>query len=143
MEGDEEEVSLDGSFFGALLQYPDAFGEVRDYSEFIKSANGHGIMVAVAADLMSLVLLTPPGRFGADAVVGTSQRFGVPVGYGGPHAAYFATREEFRRQVPGRIIGVSVDRDKTPAYRTPLQTCLLYTSPSPRDRTRSRMPSSA
>ena len=79
-------------------------------------------MVAVAADLMSLVLLTPPGRFGADAVVGTSQRFGVPVGYGGPHAAYFATRDEFRRQVPGRIIGVSFDRDKTPAYRMALQT---------------------
>ena len=122
VEGEEEEVSLDGSFFGALLQYPDAFGEVRDYSEFVKSAHSHGIMVAVAADLMSLVLLTPPGRFGADAVVGTSQRFGVPVGYGGPHAAYFATRDEFRRQVPGRIIGVSFDRDKNPAYRMALQT---------------------
>ena len=122
MEGEEEKVSLDGSFFGALVQYPDAFGEVRDYSEFVKNAHGHGIMVAVAADLMSLVLLTPPGRFGADAVVGTSQRFGVPVGYGGPHAGYFATRDEFRRQVPGRIIGVSVDRDKNPAYRMALQT---------------------
>ena len=122
VEGEEEKISLDGSFFGALLQYPDAFGEVRDYSEFVKSAHDHGIMVAVAADLMSLVLLTPPGRFGADAVVGTSQRFGVPVGYGGPHAAYFATRDEFRRQVPGRIIGVSLDRDKNPAYRMALQT---------------------
>lgn len=122
VEGEEENVSLDGSFFGALVQYPDAFGEARDYSEFIKSAHGHGIMVAVAADLMSLALLTPPGRFGADAVVGTSQRFGVPVGYGGPHAGYFATRDEFRRQVPGRIIGVSLDRDKNPAYRMALQT---------------------
>jgi len=122
VEGEEDEISLDGSFFGALLQYPDAFGEVRDYSEFVKTAHSHGIMVAVAADLMSLVMLTPPGRFGADAVVGTSQRFGVPVGYGGPHAAYFATRDEFRRQVPGRIIGVSVDRDKNPAYRMALQT---------------------
>ncbi len=122
VEGEEEEASLDGSFFGALLQYPDTFGEVRDYSEFVKSAHSHGVMVAVAADLMSLVLLTPPGRFGADAVVGTSQRFGVPVGYGGPHAAYFATRDEFRRQVPGRIIGVSFDRDKNPAYRMALQT---------------------
>jgi glycine dehydrogenase len=122
VEGEEEKISLDGSFFGALLQYPDAFGEVRDYSEFIESAHSHGIMVAVAADLMSLVMLTPPGRFGADAVVGTSQRFGVPVGYGGPHAAYFATRDEFRRQVPGRIIGVSLDRDENPAYRMALQT---------------------
>ena len=122
VEGEEEKVSLDGSFFGALVQYPDAFGEVRDYSEFVKSAHGHGIMVAVAADLMSLVLLTPPGRFGADAVVGTSQRFGVPVGYGGPHAGYFATRDDFRRQIPGRIIGVSLDRDKNPAYRMALQT---------------------
>ncbi len=122
VEGEEDEISLDGSFFGALLQYPDAFGEVRDYSEFVKTAHSHGVMVAVAADLMSLVLLTPPGRFGADAVVGTSQRFGVPVGYGGPHAAYFATRDEFRRQVPGRIIGVSVDRDGNPAYRMALQT---------------------
>lgn len=122
VEGEEEEASLDGSFFGALLQYPDTFGEVRDYSEFVKNAHSHGVMVAVAADLMSLVLLTPPGRFGADAVVGTSQRFGVPVGYGGPHAAYFATRDKFRRQVPGRIIGVSFDRDKNPAYRMALQT---------------------
>ena len=122
VEGEEEEASLDGSFFGALLQYPDTFGEVRDYSEFVKNAHSHGVMVAVAADLMSLALLTPPGRFGADAVVGTSQRFGVPVGYGGPHAAYFATRDEFRRQVPGRIIGVSFDRDKKPAYRMALQT---------------------
>ena len=122
IEGEEERVSLDGSFFGSLVQYPDAFGEVRDYSEFIRNAHSHGIMVAVAADLMSLVLLTPPGRFGADAVVGSSQRFGVPVGYGGPHAAYLATREKFRRQVPGRIIGVSLDRDKNPAYRMALQT---------------------
>ena len=122
VEGEEEEASLDGNFFGALLQYPDTFGEVRDYSGFVKNAHSHGVMVAVAADLMSLVLLTPPGRFGADAVVGTSQRFGVPVGYGGPHAAYFATRDEFKRQVPGRIIGVSFDRDKNPAYRMALQT---------------------
>ena len=122
VEGEEDEISLDGSFFGALLQYPDAFGEVKDYSELVKTAHSHGIMVAVAADLMSLALLTPPGRFGADAVVGTSQRFGVPVGYGGPHAAYFATKDEFSRQVPGRIIGVSVDRNQNPAYRMALQT---------------------
>ncbi|MCY4262138.1 MAG: glycine dehydrogenase (aminomethyl-transferring), partial [Candidatus Dadabacteria bacterium] len=122
VEGEEDEISLDGSFFGALLQYPDAFGDVKDYSELVKTAHSHGIMVAVAADLMSLALLTPPGRFGADAVVGTSQRFGVPVGYGGPHAAYFATKDEFSRQVPGRIIGVSVDRNQNPAYRMALQT---------------------
>ncbi len=122
VERDEDEISLDGSFFGALLQYPDTFGEVRDYTEFIKNAHSHGVMVTVAADLMSLVLVTPPGRFGADAVVGSSQRFGVPVGYGGPHAAYFATRDEFRRQVPGRIIGMSVDRDGNPACRMALQT---------------------
>jgi len=120
--GDEENASPDGGFFGALLQYPDVFGEIGDYSGFISNAHGHGIMVAVAADLMSLVMLTPPGRFGADAVVGTSQRFGVPIGYGGPHAAYFATRDEFRRQIPGRIIGISLDRDENPAYRMALQT---------------------
>ncbi len=122
IEGSEEEVSLDESFFGALLQYPDAFGEIKDYSDFIKQAHDLGVMVSVAADLMSLALLVPPGRFGADAVVGTSQRFGVPVGYGGPHAAFFATRSEFKRQIPGRIIGVSFDRDKNPAYRMALQT---------------------
>ncbi len=122
VEGEEENFPLDESFFGALVQYPDSFGEVRDYSEFVDSAHGHGIMVAVAADLMSLVLLAPPGSFGADAVVGTSQRFGVPVGYGGPHAGYFATKDDFRRQVPGRIIGMSLDRDKNPAYRMALQT---------------------
>ena len=122
IEGSEEEVSLDESFFGALLQYPDVFGEIKDYSDFIKQAHGLGVMVSVAADLMSLALLVPPGRFGADAVVGTSQRFGVPVGYGGPHAAFFATRGEFKRQIPGRIIGVSFDRDKNPAYRMALQT---------------------
>lgn len=120
--GDEDEVELDEGFFGALVQYPDAFGEVRDYSEFVRRAHGAGVKVAFAADLMSLALLVPPGEMGADAAVGTSQRLGVPVGYGGPHAAYFATRGSFRRQVPGRIIGVSLDRDGNPACRMALQT---------------------
>lgn len=120
--GNEDEVELDESFFGALVQYPDAFGEVRDYSEFVRGAREAGARVAFAADLMSLALLVPPGEMGADAVVGTSQRLGVPVGYGGPHAAYFATRGSFRRQVPGRIIGVSLDRHGNPACRMALQT---------------------
>lgn len=120
--GKEEDVELDESFFGALVQYPDSSGEVRDLSEYVKNAHSAGVKVAVAADLMSLALLVPPGKFGADAVVGTSQRFGVPVGYGGPHAGYFATRKRFQRQVPGRIIGVSSDRDGNPACRMALQT---------------------
>ena len=120
--GDEDEVELDEDFFGALVQYPDAFGEVRDHSEFVRRAHGAGVKVAFAADLMSLALLVSPGEMGADAAVGTSQRLGVPVGYGGPHAAYFATRGSFRRQVPGRIIGVSLDRDGNPACRMALQT---------------------
>ena len=122
VEGDENDAELDESFFGALIQYPDAFGEVRDCSEFMERARSAGVKVAFAADLMSLALLVPPGELGADAVVGTSQRLGVPVGYGGPHAAYFATRSRFQRQVPGRIIGVSLDRDGNPACRMALQT---------------------
>ena len=122
VEGDENEAELDESFFGALVQYPDAFGEVRDYSDFARRARAAGVKIAFAADLMSLALLVPPGEMGADAVVGTSQRLGVPVGYGGPHAAYFATRRQFQRQVPGRIIGVSLDRDGNPACRMALQT---------------------
>ncbi len=122
VQEDELEFVPDESFFGALLQYPDASGEVRDLREFVENAHRAGVMVAVAADLMSLTLLVPPGRFGADAVVGTSQRLGVPVGYGGPHAGYFATRDKFRRQIPGRIIGISFDKDGDPAYRMALQT---------------------
>ncbi len=122
VEGTELEFVPDESFFGALLQYPDAFGEVRDLRGFVKNAHRAGVMVAVAADLMSLAILIPPGRFGVDAVVGTSQRLGVPMGYGGPHAGYFATKDEFRRQIPGRIIGISFDKDRDPAYRMALQT---------------------
>jgi len=120
--GDHQEFDFDDEVFGALLQYPGADGEVDDYSHFVESAHDSGILVAVAADLLSLTLLTPPGEFEADVVVGSTQRFGVPLGYGGPHAAYFATFEKFVRQVPGRIIGVSIDAKGDPAYRMALQT---------------------
>ena len=120
--GNHNEVKLDDSYFGCLLQYPEKYGEVIDYSEFVKSAKEHEIGVVVAADLLSLSLLTPPGEWGADVVVGTSQRFGVPMGYGGPHAAYFATFEKYKRSIPGRIIGVSEDVDGNRALRMALQT---------------------
>ncbi|MCH8872285.1 aminomethyl-transferring glycine dehydrogenase [candidate division KSB1 bacterium] len=108
--------------YGAVLQYPDVDGAINDYSSFINKAHEAGALVAVAADLLSLALLTPPGEMGADLVFGSSQRFGVPLGYGGPHAAYFATRDAFKRQMPGRIIGVSVDKHGNKAYRMALQT---------------------
>jgi len=108
--------------FGVLLQYPDAHGAVTDLSPLIKRAHDAGVLVAVATDLLALTLLTPPGEMGADAVIGNSQRFGVPLGYGGPHAAFLATREAFVRQAPGRIIGVSVDARGRRAYRMALQT---------------------
>lgn len=109
-------------YFGAIVQYPDTYGRVTDLSEFIENAHGHDIKVGVAADIMSLVVLAAPGSAGADAVFGNTQRFGVPMGLGGPHAAYFATREEYKRQIPGRIIGVSVDTDGNYALRMALQT---------------------
>ncbi|MBO1351055.1 MAG: aminomethyl-transferring glycine dehydrogenase [Hormoscilla sp. GUM202] len=108
--------------FGALLQYPATDGAIYDYREFIEQCHGAGALVTVAADILSLTLLTPPGEFGADIVVGTTQRFGVPLGYGGPHAAYFATRAAYKRQVPGRIVGVSKDVRGLPALRLALQT---------------------
>jgi glycine dehydrogenase len=108
--------------FGILLQYPAADGEVADYRPLVEKAKAQEIYVTVAADILSLALLTPPGEWGADAVVGNTQRFGVPMGYGGPHAAYFATKEDFKRQLPGRIIGVSVDAQGNPALRMALQT---------------------
>jgi glycine dehydrogenase len=110
------------ALFGILLQYPNADGEVIDHSALVASAKENHVLTAFATDLLSLTLLTPPGEFGADVVVGTSQRFGVPMGYGGPHAAFFATRDAYKRQVPGRIIGVSVDKDGNKAYRMALQT---------------------
>ena len=120
--GDFDSIELDESYFGALLQYPEKNGAVQDYSNFVKSASEVETKVVVAADIMSLVLLTPPGEWGADAVVGNTQRFGVPMGYGGPHAAYFATKEVYKRNIPGRIIGVSQDADGNPALRMALQT---------------------
>src|SRR5487761_1938409 len=119
--GDPEAADLAG-FFGALVQTPDEAGLIHDLRGFIAKAHGAGALVAVGTDLLSLTLLTPPGEMGADAVFGNSQRFGVPMGYGGPHAAFFATREAFVRQVPGRVIGVSVDAHGNTAYRMALQT---------------------
>jgi len=108
--------------FGALVQYPATDGAVFDYTKTCEQVHAADALVTVAADLLSLVLLTPPGEWGADVVIGNTQRFGVPLGYGGPHAAYFATRDEFKRQLPGRIIGVSRDADGKPALRMALQT---------------------
>ena len=108
--------------FGIMLQYPDMEGNVSDYRALAEKAKAHHIYITVAADILSLALLTPPGEWGADAVVGNTQRFGVPMGYGGPHAAYFATRDEFKRQIPGRIIGVSIDNHGNRALRMALQT---------------------
>ncbi len=120
--GDFRTVTLNDSMYGALLQYPAASGAVHDYGDFVSRAKARGMTVAVAADILSLVLLTPPGEWGADIVLGSTQRFGVPMGYGGPHAAYFACRDAFKRSMPGRIIGVSVDADGNPALRMALQT---------------------
>ncbi len=108
--------------FGILFQYPEADGQVVNYEALLQACNEHQVFVVAAADLLSLTLLTPPGEMGADVVVGTTQRFGVPMGYGGPHAAYFATKEAFKRQIPGRIIGVTQDKEGRPAYRMALQT---------------------
>lgn len=120
--GSHANTRLDESFFGAIVQYPSQDGAVRDYQDFIRMAHDAGALVVVAADLLSLVLLKPPGEFGADIVVGSSQRFGVPMGYGGPHAAFMATKEEYIRHMPGRIIGVSIDANGNTAYRMTLQT---------------------
>ncbi|GAP96037.1 glycine dehydrogenase (decarboxylating) [Leptolyngbya sp. NIES-2104] len=120
--GDHQTFEFDTPIFGALLQYPATDGAVYDYSEFVDRAHQSGALVTVAADLMSLTLLKPPGEFGADIAIGNTQRFGVPLGYGGPHAAYFATKETYKRQLPGRLVGVSRDRSGQPALRLALQT---------------------
>jgi len=120
--GQEEDFAFDDMVFGCVIQYPDQSGTVCDQASFVNKAHGAGSMVAVAADLLSLTLLTPPGEWGADIVFGSTQRFGIPMGYGGPHAAYFACRDEYKRQMPGRIIGVSVDANGDRALRMALQT---------------------
>jgi glycine dehydrogenase len=120
--GNHEDFDFSKEFYGAILQYPGKFGQVNDYAGFIAKAKLNEIKVAVAADILSLVKLTPPGEMGADVVLGTTQRFGIPLGYGGPHAAYFATKEEYKRSMPGRIIGVTVDTDGNRALRMALQT---------------------
>ena len=120
--GDYKTFKGDDSFFGAIVQYPAADGTVEDYKAFGKSMNEAGIKLGVVSDLMALALIEEPGAWGADCVVGNSQRMGVPIGYGGPHAAFMATREEFKRNMPGRIIGISQDAAGNPAYRMALQT---------------------
>ncbi|WP_283637123.1 aminomethyl-transferring glycine dehydrogenase [Aquaticitalea lipolytica] len=120
--GSEDTFDFSSEFFGAILQYPGKDGLVSDIKSFIKKANDNQIKVAVAADILSLVKLEAPGKFGADVVVGTTQRFGIPMGYGGPHAAYFATKEAYKRDIPGRIIGVTKDMNGNRALRMALQT---------------------
>lgn len=120
--GDYNSFEFNEKVFGAILQYPDVTGQINDYKTFTEKAHANESLVVVAADLLSLALLTPPGEWGADVVVGSTQRFGVPLGYGGPHAAYFATKEEYKRSIPGRIIGVTVDAQGNRALRMALQT---------------------
>lgn len=120
--GNTDEFDFSEEFYGALLQYPGRYGQVKDFSGFFNRAAESDIKVAVAADLLSLTLLTSPGELGAEVVVGTTQRFGIPMGYGGPHAAYFACKESYKRNIPGRIIGRTKDTDGNPALRMALQT---------------------
>jgi len=120
--GDASAYDFSDDIFGAIIQYPSMNGEVKDYKNFTDKAHEKGALVTVASDLLSLALFTPPGEWGADIVCGTTQRFGIPMGYGGPHAAYFATRDAYKRSIPGRIIGLSVDADGNAALRMALQT---------------------
>ncbi len=120
--GNHQEFDYNSDFYGALLQYPGKYGQVYDYASFVENCNANEIKVAVAADILSLVKLKAPGEFGVDVVIGTTQRFGIPLGYGGPHAAFFATKETYKRNIPGRIIGVTKDTDGRPALRMALQT---------------------
>ncbi len=120
--GDHQTIELNDSMFGAIVQYPSGNGTVYNYEEFAARAHGKAIKLTVVADILSLCLLTPPGEWGADIVVGSTQRFGIPMGFGGPHAAYFATKEEYKRSMPGRIIGVTIDSEGNYALRMALQT---------------------
>ena len=120
--GDFKTVNIDDHYFGALLQYPNQNGSIEDYRSFIDKVHASNAQVIMATDLLALCLLTPPGELGADIAIGNSQRFGIPMGFGGPHAAFFATKEEFKRNIPGRIIGVSVDAKDNRCLRMALQT---------------------
>src|SRR5256714_1056575 len=120
--GDYSRFKFDSPVFGALVQYPATDGAIDDYSEFVRQAHDAGALVVVAAEILALTLIKPPGEFGADVAVGNTQRFGVPLGFGGPHAAYFATRDRYKRHMPGRLVGVSHDAEGRPAYRLALQT---------------------
>jgi glycine dehydrogenase len=120
--GNHEDFDFSDDYFGAILQYPGKYGQIFDYEKFVAKANENDIKVAVAADILSLVKLKAPGEFGASVVVGTTQRFGIPLGYGGPHAAFFATKEAYKRSIPGRIIGVTKDMNGKRALRMALQT---------------------
>ena len=120
--GKADQIELDGTFFGAMLQYPCSWGEIHNYQPFTAAAQAKGIFVGVAADILALTVLTPPGEWGADCVIGSTQRFGIPMGFGGPSAGYFACKEDFKRQLPGRIIGVTVDAQGDRAVRMALQT---------------------
>ena len=120
--GDYKTASFDASFFGAIVQYPNNKGSIEDYQEFISTVHGAGGFVVMATDLLALTLLTAPGELGADVAVGSAQRFGVPLGYGGPHAAFFAAKDDFKRSMPGRIIGISIDAQGNKALRMALQT---------------------
>ncbi len=122
VKGKFNELEFNDKVFGAMVQYPAADGKIIDYKEFVEKAHANETAVAVAADIMSLVMLTPPGEWGADVVVGSTQRFGIPMGYGGPHAGYFATSEKYKRNIPGRIIGISKDSQNKLALRMALQT---------------------
>ena len=115
-------LSIRKNLFAVLLQYPDTFGRIADYAGFIDRAHQAGALAIVAADILALTVLRPPGEFGADIAVGSTQRFGVPLGFGGPHAAYMATRNAHKRLMPGRLVGVSKDAHGHPAYRLSLQT---------------------
>ena len=120
--GDYKKANIDSTYCGAIVQYPNDKGSIEDYREFINRVHAAGAFVAMATDLLALTLLTPPGELGADCAIGSAQRFGVPLGYGGPHAAFFAAKDDFKRSIPGRIIGVSVDANNNRALRMALQT---------------------
>src|SRR6266480_4084052 len=120
--GNFSNFEFDDTVFGALVQYPATDGVIYDYEKFAKAAHEADALFVVAADILALTLLKPPGEFGADVAVGSTQRFGVPLGFGGPHAAYIATRDQFKRYLPGRLVGVSHDAEGRPAYRLALQT---------------------